>query len=38
MAGSFLGRVFAGLDTGRVWRSTAFESWWDRRREQDQPL
>lgn len=29
MAGPFLARVFAGLDTGRTWRLTAFEAWWD---------
>ena len=28
MAGSFLARVFAGLDTGPRWRETALETWW----------
>jgi AcrR family transcriptional regulator len=28
MAGSFLARVFAGLDTGPAWRAAAFETWW----------
>jgi hypothetical protein len=29
MAGPFLARVFAGLDTGQRWRSGAFEAWWE---------
>jgi AcrR family transcriptional regulator len=29
MAGPFLARVFAGLDTGPGWRAEAFEAWWD---------
>jgi AcrR family transcriptional regulator len=29
MAGPFLARVFAGLDTGPQWRKTAFDTWWD---------
>ena len=33
MAGAFLARVFAGLDTGPRWRTTAFETWWDLLRE-----
>lgn len=35
MAGSYLARAFAGLDTGPAWRSKAFEIWWEdmRRRE-----
>ncbi len=33
MAGSFLARVFAGLDTGPRWRKTAFATWWDILRE-----
>ncbi len=28
MAGPFLARVFAGLDTGLRWRKDAFETWW----------
>jgi AcrR family transcriptional regulator len=28
MAGPFLARVFAGLDTGPAWRKRAFETWW----------
>jgi AcrR family transcriptional regulator len=28
MAGPFLARVFAGLDTGPGWRKRAFETWW----------
>ena len=28
MAGSFLARVFAGLDTGPEWRKAAFATWW----------
>jgi hypothetical protein len=33
MAGPFLARVFAGLDTGPAWRTAAFASWWDILRE-----
>jgi len=33
MAGPFLARVFAGLDTGRRWRRAAFETWWEILRE-----
>jgi AcrR family transcriptional regulator len=33
MAGPFLARVFAGLDTGPKWRRTAFETWWEILRE-----
>jgi AcrR family transcriptional regulator len=33
MAGPFLARVFAGLDTGAQWRRTAFETWWEILRE-----
>jgi AcrR family transcriptional regulator len=33
MAGPFLARVFAGLDTGPAWRAAAFETWWDILRE-----
>ena len=33
MAGPFLARVFAGLNTGRRWRRTAFETWWEILRE-----
>jgi len=29
MAGPFLARVFAGLDTGPEWRRAAFEIWWE---------
>ncbi len=29
MAGPFLARVFAGLETGAEWRAAAFEVWWD---------
>jgi AcrR family transcriptional regulator len=29
MAGPFLARVFAGLDTGPRWRAVAFETWWE---------
>ena len=29
MAGPFLARVFAGLDTGPRWREAAFETWWE---------
>jgi AcrR family transcriptional regulator len=33
MAGAFLARVFAGLDTGPGWHAAAFESWWNILRE-----
>lgn len=33
MAGPFLARVFAGLDTGPRWRKAAFETWWGILRE-----
>jgi AcrR family transcriptional regulator len=33
MAGPFLARVFAGLDTGPRWRKAAFEIWWEILRE-----
>ena len=33
MAGPFLARVFAGLDTGPRWRTAAFETWWEILRE-----
>jgi AcrR family transcriptional regulator len=29
MAGPFLARVFAGLDTGPDWRRAGFETWWE---------
>jgi AcrR family transcriptional regulator len=33
MAGPFLARVFAGLETGARWRRAAFETWWEMLRE-----
>jgi len=33
MAGPFLARVFAGLDTGPRWRKAAFETRWEILRE-----
>ncbi len=36
MAGPFLARVFAGLDTGPRWRADAFETWWEILRERRQ--
>lgn len=33
LAGPFLARVFAGLDTGSRWRTTVFERWWETIRE-----
>ena len=33
MAGPFLARVFAGLDTGPRWRQATFETWWEILRE-----
>jgi AcrR family transcriptional regulator len=35
MAGSYLARAFAGLDTGPRWRRHAFEIWWDEMRKRD---
>ena len=29
LAGPFLARVFAGLDTGPRWRARSFATWWD---------
>jgi AcrR family transcriptional regulator len=29
LAGPFLARVFAGLDTGPEWRRAAFDTWWE---------
>jgi AcrR family transcriptional regulator len=29
MAGPFLARAFAGLDTGSRWRKAGFATWWD---------
>jgi AcrR family transcriptional regulator len=37
LAGSFLARVFAGIDTGQQWRRTTFETWWQMFRERQQP-
>lgn len=37
MAGPFLARVFAGLDTGPRWREAAFETWWEFLRERTGP-
>src|SRR3984893_16816272 len=33
MAGPFLARVLAGLDTRRRWRTAAFQTWWEILRE-----
>jgi AcrR family transcriptional regulator len=33
IAGPFLARVFAGLDTGLRWRRRAFDTWWNTVRE-----
>ena len=33
MAGPFLARVLAGLDTRSEWRQAAFETWWEALRE-----
>lgn len=33
MAGPFLARVFAGLETGPRWRDAAFQTWWEILRE-----
>jgi hypothetical protein len=35
MAGPFVARVFAGLDTGPRWRKAAFETWWEILRESE---
>jgi AcrR family transcriptional regulator len=37
LAGPFLARVFAGLDTGPQWRRKAFDSWWDLITERKKP-
>jgi AcrR family transcriptional regulator len=37
LAGPFLARVFAGLDTGTGWRERAFTTWWDIVRERHDP-
>jgi AcrR family transcriptional regulator len=37
LAGSFLARVFAGIDTGPRWRRNTFETWWQIIRERQQP-
>jgi AcrR family transcriptional regulator len=37
LAGSFLARAFAGIDTGPRWRRTTFETWWQIIRERQQP-
>jgi AcrR family transcriptional regulator len=37
LAGSFLARVFAGIDTGPRWRRDTFETWWQDIRERQQP-
>ena len=37
LAGPFLARVFAGLDTGPQWRETAFSTWWDIVKERHNP-
>jgi AcrR family transcriptional regulator len=29
LAGPFLARLFAGVDTGSRWRKSAFEAWWE---------
>jgi AcrR family transcriptional regulator len=36
-AGPFLARVFAGEDTGHVWRRAAFAAWWNLVRESESP-
>lgn len=36
LAGSFLARVFAGIDTGPRWRRDAFATWWQIIREVEQ--
>lgn len=35
MAGPFLARVLAGLDTGPNWQAAAFETWWEVMRERN---
>ena len=35
MAGPFLARVFAGMDTGPRWRAAAFDTWWEILRERN---
>jgi AcrR family transcriptional regulator len=37
LAGPFLARVFAGLDTGPRWRKRAFKTWWDILEERQDP-
>ncbi len=37
LAGPFLARVFAGLDTGPRWRKRAFSTWWDIVKERHDP-
>jgi AcrR family transcriptional regulator len=37
LAGAFLARVFAGIDTGPRWRKATFETWWQNIRETQQP-
>ncbi len=37
LAGPFLARVFAGLDTGPQWREAAFETWWNIVEERHDP-
>jgi AcrR family transcriptional regulator len=36
LAGPLLARVFAGVDTGRPWRTRAFEIWWQSVKERKQ--
>jgi len=36
LAGPFLARVFAGVDTGPAWRRQAFEIWWQSVEERKQ--
>jgi AcrR family transcriptional regulator len=36
LAGPFLARVFAGVDTGPAWRAEAFEIWWQSVEERKQ--
>jgi AcrR family transcriptional regulator len=36
LAGPFLARVFAGVDTGPAWRESAFENWWQSVQEREQ--
>jgi AcrR family transcriptional regulator len=37
LGGSFLARVFAGIDTGPRWRKRAFETWWTTIAERQEP-